>query len=89
MRYLVAIAAVFVVLMVLTTTTGFGTWPAPWGAIARAALGIAVALGVLALWERIAVRMGRRDAAPAAGDAVTDDAADTDDSASEAPGTEH
>ena len=53
MRYIVAIAAAFLVLLFLGATTGFGEWPRPWGPISRGAVGGTIAIGVLIVWEQL------------------------------------
>lgn len=53
MRYIVSIAAAFLVLLFLGATTGFGEWPRPWGPISRGALGGTIAIGVLIVWEQL------------------------------------
>jgi len=53
MRYIVAVAAALLVLVLLAATTGFGDWPRPWGPLSRGALGGAIAIGVLIVWEQL------------------------------------
>ncbi|SLN00986.1 hypothetical protein [Brevibacterium yomogidense] len=53
MRYIVAIAAAVLVLLLLSATTGFGDWPRPWGPLSRGAVGGAIAIGVLIIWEQL------------------------------------
>lgn len=56
MRYIVSIAAAFLVLIILGATTGFGEWPRPWGPLSRGAVGGAVAIAVLIVWEQMSPR---------------------------------
>lgn len=53
MRYIVAIAAALLVLLLLAATTGFGDWPRPWGPLSRGAVGGIIAIGVLIVWEQL------------------------------------
>ena len=53
MRYIVAIAAAVLVLLLLAATTGFGDWPRPWGPLSRGAVGGVIAIGVLIIWEQL------------------------------------
>ena len=53
MRYIVSIAAALLVLLLLSATTGFGDWPRPWGPLSRGAVGGAIAIGVLIIWEQL------------------------------------
>ena len=56
MRYIVSIAAAFLVLIILGPMTGFGEWPRPWGPLSRGAVGGAVAIAVLIVWEQMSPR---------------------------------
>ena len=56
MRYIVSIAAAFLVLIILGAMTGFGEWPRPWGPLSRGAVGGAVAIAVLIVWEQMSPR---------------------------------
>ena len=56
MRYIVSIAAAFLVLIILGATTGFGEWPRPWGPLSRGAVGGAVAIAILIVWEQMSPR---------------------------------
>ena len=86
MRYIVSIAAAFLVLIILEAMTGFGEWPRPWGPLSRGAVGGAVAIAVLIVWEQMSPRpdslrddeRAALDAEDAAGapDADTPDAED-------------
>lgn len=56
MRYIVSVAAAFLVLIILGPTTGFGDWPRPWGPLSRGAVGGAVAIAILIVWEQMSPR---------------------------------
>lgn len=56
MRYIVSVAAAFLVLIILGSTTGFGDWPRPWGPLSRGAVGGAVAIAILIVWEQMSPR---------------------------------
>lgn len=56
MRYIVSIAAAFLVLIILGAMTGFGDWPRPWGPLSRGAVGGAVAIAILIVWEQMSPR---------------------------------
>jgi hypothetical protein len=80
MRYIVSIAAAFLVLIILGTTTGFGEWPRPWGPLSRGAVGGAVAIAVLIVWEQMSPRPDSlRDEDGAAEDREAEAGADEDD----------
>lgn len=56
MRYIVSVAAAFLVLIILGPTTGFGDWPRPWGPLSRGAVAGAVAIAILIVWEQMSPR---------------------------------
>ena len=56
MRYIVSVAAAFLVLIILGSTTGFGDWPRPWGPLSRGAVCGAVAIAILIVWEQMSPR---------------------------------
>lgn len=76
MRYIVSIAAAFLVLIILGAMTGFGDWPRPWGPLSRGAVGGAVAIAILIVWEQMSPRPDSlRDEDRAAEDGETEDIA--------------
>lgn len=73
MRYIVSVAAAFLVLIILGSTTGFGDWPRPWGPLSRGAVGGAVAIAILIVWEQMSPRPdSMRDQDRAAEDGETE-----------------
>ncbi|WP_019160112.1 hypothetical protein [Brevibacterium senegalense] len=79
MRYIVSVAAAFLVLIILGSTTGFGDWPRPWGPLSRGAVGGAVAIAILIVWEQMSPRPDSlRDEDKAAEDREAEDRADED-----------
>jgi hypothetical protein len=80
MRYIVSVAAAFLVLIILGSTTGFGDWPRPWGPLSRGAVGGAVAIAILIVWEQMSPRPDSlRDEDGAAEDREAEAGADEDD----------
>lgn len=80
MRYIVSVAAAFLVLIILGSTTGFGDWPRPWGPLSRGAVGGAVAIAILIVWEQMSPRPDSlRDEDGAAEDGAAEAGADEDD----------